>query len=135
MIGGEIVKYTVLGNVGVLVTRNAERVGSSLCIEVEGVPNGSSVCLECGGEGRSYDISDGKASVPYEGLTEGRCSVVFVTPAEDGQREVQGNTLYFYRDITDGTLCAVPAPTSSATEHERLWCVIAEMLNTSNTVA
>ena len=127
-------KYIVLGGVGVLVTRNAERIGASLSIEVEGAPNGSSVCIECGGEGRSYDILDGKASVPFENLTEGRCSVVFVTPAEDGQREAIGNALYFYRDITDGALCVVPAPTSSATEHEKLWCVIAEMLN-GNSIA
>ncbi len=121
-------KYTVIGKAAVLTTREVERIGDALTVEIEGFSDGGSLCLDFDGRVRSFDISGGRAVVPCEELTAGRCSVMLVSEENGVQTEAEGNALLLYVDTQAGELCAIPAPVSCATEHERLWCVIAEML-------
>ena len=127
-------KYIVCGSVAVLASRSAEKISQSYIeVEVVGVPDNAVFYIQkSGGTQKSYSIVSEKTRIPASDISDNGVYQVVVMwqTTEDGQtvsHEAAGNPFKVY-DQTSSDKAIIPAPLASATELEKMWEAIAEVL-------
>lgn len=131
-------KYICIRDSAVLASRGIEAVSSSdhLDVSVMGVSDGSTFCImhEGNTEQKSYGITSETTTIPVADLASGVYSVTviwdeYMEDVDDTvRREARGNS---FKVITNenNSLSIIPAPVSSATSLEEMWCGIANILD------
>lgn len=129
-------RYIVIGKSAVLATRSIERIdeGASVHVQVVNVPDNASLTIVGKNYGESFSIiSESTELTPMalSDLGEGTFSVVVRwTSLENGEtvsHEAYGNPFSISTD--DKGKYIIPVPLSSATELERMWQGIADVLD------
>ena len=127
-------KYIVCGSVAVLASRSAEIISqSNIGVEVVGVPDNAVFYIQKSGGGkRSYIIVSEKTQIPASDISDNGVYQVVIMwqTTEDGQtvsHEAAGNPFKVY-DQSASDKAIVPAPLATATELDKMWEAIAEIL-------
>jgi hypothetical protein len=119
-------KYIVIKDTAILLTRDIEMISSTLPIVVEGVKDGTTITLNNGQDNISATIISESAKISASSLTEG---TYMVTIVNTDLKEIQGHPIKFQKNNA-GQLGVLPAPLSTATELDLMWKAIGGVLET-----
>lgn len=119
-------KYIVLKDTAILLTRDIETISTTLPIIVEGVRDGTTITLNNGVDNISATIISQSTKISASTLTEG---TYMVTIVDTSLKEIQGHPIKLQANNM-GQLCVVPAPLATATELDLMWKAIGGVLET-----
>lgn len=119
-------KYIVLKDTAILLTRDIETISTTLPIVVEGAKDGTTITLNNEVDNISATIISESTKIPASSLTEGTYMVNIV---DTDLKEIAGYPIKAYKDDR-GQLCVVPAPLATATELDLMWKAIGGVLET-----